>query len=447
MKNLTLLFALPACLSFLGCSEDPGIYDISGRALYDSGNPAASASVFLDGAPRSATDTGGYFTIPDVPEGKHTLKVFTSDAASGYSESETEINLSGGDLDLEELLLPVPVRLLDPTVVTSTSLTITWNRSHAGDFREYKIYLHNSSALDESTGTLLHIATDVNDTVLTVTEGDFWWAGSTLTPNTTYYFRVFVMNAYGRYSGSNILEVTTSLWDNPDLFTCNYSLEPDFSFAAQGKLTGIVWDGACFWMLYFEAVGGYYDNNRLTLVRYDLDSGTVLQEIVFDDSNYGCAGITWDGEQVWISLYTHIRSVNLSTGEWDKMYQIGEGTEDLAWTGEELVVLDTWNKITLLDPVNGMISNQFDTPCKAIGFSGERGVAFRQGEIWVINCLHHEICILDPEGNHIGVAETDFISQGTDKTNFQNLRMCFMGEKLVIAVDSHVRVYDLARIE
>ncbi len=33
------------------------------------------------------------------------------------------------------------------------------------------------------------------------------------------YFRVFVMNSYGRMSGSNILKVTASLWDHTGEFT------------------------------------------------------------------------------------------------------------------------------------------------------------------------------------------------------------------------------------
>ena len=150
---------------------------------------------------------------------------------------------------MENLLLPVPVKLLEPESVSSTSIKLNWNRCNADDFREYKIYIHHTNALDESSGTLLHIATDVNDTTLSIKEGDFWWAGTTLTPNSTYYFRVFVMNSHGRMSGSNILDVTTTLWDHAADFTSNYNLELDLSFAAQGNLRGIAWDGDYFWML------------------------------------------------------------------------------------------------------------------------------------------------------------------------------------------------------
>jgi hypothetical protein len=174
---------------------------------------------------------------------------------------------------------------------------------------------------------------------------------------------------------------------------------------------------------------------------------TTLQEFIFDDSYFSSAGITWDGEQVWISLYTNVRSVDLNTGSWDKTYQIGEGTVDLAWTGQELVLLDDWNTIDLMNPVNGIIGSHFVTPCKEIGYSGERGVAYRLGEIWNINTWHNEICILSEKGAHIGLAETDFAEAGLTAIPYNDLRMCFKGEQLVIAVDSHVRVYDVTRIE
>jgi hypothetical protein len=102
---------------------------------------------------------------------------------------------------MDELLLTIPVNLLEPADITSHSIKLIWNRCMASDFREYKIYIQYSSALDENTGTLLHVITGKNDTVHNVNKGDFWWGGSTLTPNTTYYFRVFVMNSYGRMSG------------------------------------------------------------------------------------------------------------------------------------------------------------------------------------------------------------------------------------------------------
>ena len=233
MKSIRLILIL---LLIYSCQKEDnysGIYNIKGKIEYDNGQIAGNSQIFLNSELKTTTNNKGEFAINTVNAGNYNLKAIHSDS-SGYSEIEVDIDLKGGDLDLESLLLPVPIKLLEPTDVTSKSIKLTWNKCHASDYREYKIYIHNSGALDETTGTLLNIVTDINDTVLTVNEGDFWWAGSTLTPNTTYYFRVFVMNSYGRMSGSNIREVTTSLWDNAGEFINNYILQLQSSFAAQG---------------------------------------------------------------------------------------------------------------------------------------------------------------------------------------------------------------------
>lgn len=433
-------------LALLYACEDTGFYDISGKVSYDNGRAASNAEIYLDGILKDKADHEGRFTISDVNAGNHTLKATSTDSIDGYSEIETDITLSGGDLDLESLLLPVPVRLLEPTEVTSSSINLIWNKCGADDFREYKIYIHHSSALDESTGTLLHIATDIYDTVLSVNEGDFWWAGSTLMPNSTYFFRVFVMNAFGRMSGSNILKVSTDLWDYPYEFTHNYTIELESAFAAQGNLTGIAWDGSYYWMIYYEELGGFYDNNQLTLVKYDHEQGATLDTIVFNESNYSSYGITWDGSSVWISFGACIRAVDLETEKLDRTYCAGEAIADLAWGNGNLLLLDNWNKVILLNPVNGSINGQFPTPFTEIGFSGERGIAYRDGEIWIINNWHNEICILDDSGKHIGVVEVDFLQDDIISGSY-SMPMCFNGDRIVIAFNSQVRIYTIQPIE
>lgn len=443
MKSLPIFLMLVMIFSCQTGDDYTGVYTVKGTIKYDNGQIAGTSQIYLNNELKTTTNGDGDFRLNNIDAGKYKLKATHSDN-SGYAETEVEIELRDSDLDLESLLLPVPVRLLDPSGVTSTSLTLTWNRCEASDFREYKIYIHNSGALDESTGTLLHVATHANDTVLTVNAGDFWWAGSTLTPNTTYYFRVFVMNSYGRLSGSNIMAATTSLWDDADKFTSNYTIALQSSFAAQGNLTGIAWDGAYFWMLYFEELGGFYDPNRITLVKFDYLLGRSLDTMIFDDSNYFPAGIAWDGENVWISFGTYIQSVDPDHETLGKKYYAGESTVDLAWNGENLILLDIWNKVIILNPLNGSISNQFMTPFQVIGYSGEKGVAARENEIWIINNWHHEIAIMNNAGKHIGVAEVDFLQQGFTGNNHR-IPMCFMENNLVIALDSQVKIYSIER--
>ncbi|MBE0655269.1 MAG: hypothetical protein IH594_15825 [Bacteroidales bacterium] len=446
MKAINLFLILLLLFSCQKETEDSGIYGIKGKVIYDNGQVAKSSLVYLDNDLKTTTDMDGRFFISDVNAGKYKLKASNSDSINGYSEVEINIELKGDDLSIESLLLPVPVKLLDPEKVTSNSISLAWNKCGADDFREYKIYIHHSSALDESTGTLLHISTDVNDTTLSVKEGDFSWAGSSLTPNTNYYFRIFVMNSFGRLSGSNILKVTTSLWDNAGGFTTNYKLELELSFASQGRLHGIAWDGDYFWMLYYEELGGFYDNNRVTLVQYDYQQGNTPVSIVFDDSNYFPEGITWDGSKPWISFGSCIKSVNLQNEGFEKTLCTGAATVDMAFNDGKMALLDIWNKVTLLNPVNGIIFKTFDTPFKVLGYSGEKGIAFRESEIWIINWRHNEICILDESGNHTGVARVDFLEDGL-MSNYPRMPMCFMNDKLVIGYDSQVRIYSIEAID
>jgi len=55
--------------------------------------------------------------------------------------------------------------------------------------------------LDETTGTLIHVATSIADTVFQVDD---------LQPLSTYYFRVFVLNQFGLLGGSNIVSAKTA---------------------------------------------------------------------------------------------------------------------------------------------------------------------------------------------------------------------------------------------
>jgi hypothetical protein len=430
---------------FFSCNKDEdysGISDITGKVRFDDGRSAGNTQIYLNSEFKATTDNDGNFIISNVNAGKYKLKATYSDSTNSYSEMEVEIELKENIVNLDNLLLPVSVELLEAYNITTNSITLAWNKCNASDFREYKIYIHHSAALDESTGTLLNIATNANDTILSINEGDFWWGGSTLTPNTSYYFRIFVMNSYGRMSGSNIIRAKTNLWENAHNFTSSYVIQLEYSFAAQGDLTGIDWDGNYFWMLYFKEEGGFYSNNKLTLVKFDPEEGTILDTLIFDDSNYFSNGIAWDGTNVWLSLGTYIQSVNVDEETLGISYYAGEVTVDLSWNKANLVLLDIWNKVIILNPVNGQISNQFVTPFENIGYSGEKGVATRDNEIWIINRWHSEIAICDNQGNHIGVADVDFLQQGFTANN-NRIPMCFMNDKLVIALDSQIRVYSI----
>jgi hypothetical protein len=200
-----LLFLLIfAAIVIPGCEEkssDPlPIHIISGTVYYND-NPAQSASVSVDDFAnwRVETDSDGYFEIADVSEGVHSLKSTLIMEDGSFSERSQEIMVLG-DVEIDSLTLPEAIELYPPDSITDNSISLRWSPSDANDFREYKLFRGNSSGLDENTGELVHIATARYDTS---------FINEDLASLTTYFYRVYVMNDFGRLGGSNIVSATT----------------------------------------------------------------------------------------------------------------------------------------------------------------------------------------------------------------------------------------------
>ena len=191
-------------LFFLNCSEEPteptGDFDVSGRVL-SKGVAVENAIVKLDNSEnlKTATDKDGYFKLLNVPKGNYDLIVSKNTVDGSFSERTTSIAIDS-DLNLDNLILPKGIKVYEPNSVTDKTLLLSWSPTDASDFREYKVYKHTTSGLDETTGTLMHVSTSINDTVFQVPD---------LNPLEEYFFRVYVMNDFGRLGGSNIVSVKT----------------------------------------------------------------------------------------------------------------------------------------------------------------------------------------------------------------------------------------------
>jgi len=106
--------------------------------------------------------------------------------------------------------------------------------SDADDFREYKLYRHSTSGFDESTGELLHISTFRNDTSFT----------DSIPHSSTYYYRLYQMNEYGRLGGSNIVKISSGVYSNNEPLLIMEEINERYLNKAE-----IMW-------LYFPAVKG-----------------------------------------------------------------------------------------------------------------------------------------------------------------------------------------------
>lgn len=202
---LIILFVCIACSS----DDSGGNFTISGFVTYDD-VAADQVEVSVDDKFNLTTTTNsdGYFQITGVSQGEHILTasktINGNDESSTFSEKSYTLSINE-DTELNELRLPKAVELFSVNSIDITQAEISWSLTDDPEFREYKLYRHNSSGLDETTGSLIHVSTEVDDTE---------FIDEDLNPFQTYYYRIYVLDDFGRIGGSNIVNFTT---DNVEL--------------------------------------------------------------------------------------------------------------------------------------------------------------------------------------------------------------------------------------
>ncbi len=258
---------------FFGCEKnsvnpDGEFFTVEGKVLNSAG-PVENATVKIDNALNWTTKTSsdGSFTIKDVTKGSHELSIKQQSDNGQFSIRNENIEVNK-DLLLEALLLPKPVHLEEAVIdqeLTVNKINLVWTRSTASDFREYKIYKHTTSGLDETTGELIHVATTALDTSFV----------DSMSHSSRFFYRVFVLNEYGQIGGSNIIEVKTGEFENNPEITLseikigylNKNEELWFFFQAQkGEFYKIAWyDGDLFGYTANSIEVACYHNDQETL--------------------------------------------------------------------------------------------------------------------------------------------------------------------------------------
>lgn len=207
MKTAIALTLLVTTLFLDSCKKssteptsNPGNYVVSGTIVSGS-VPVSKATVSLNSRADLTTqsDAIGHFTIPNVPDGNYSLGVQKTNADGSFLATTSNISVANDSVILA-LILPRGVKLDTLENINATSVSISWNPTDANDFREYKLFRNLTSGLDQTTGTLVHVSTAINDTL---------FIDNTVNPLTTYYYRVYIMNDFGNLGGSNITSITT----------------------------------------------------------------------------------------------------------------------------------------------------------------------------------------------------------------------------------------------
>ncbi|WP_083560367.1 carboxypeptidase regulatory-like domain-containing protein [Myxococcus fulvus] len=188
--RLKLVGMVACAVVVLACGD--GTSDgLVGRVTQE-GQPVQGALVYLTEAPSASTETDadGRFKL-SAPSGRHeiTARYQAEDGALNEQRFMAEVDVTA------ELRLPRPTRLQEPVVVDAGTVRLSWNPYPGADFREYKLYRAKSAALDETTGTLVYVG---------MVPGDAEFVDEDVRPGDVYFYRLFVMNDFGRLAGSNI---------------------------------------------------------------------------------------------------------------------------------------------------------------------------------------------------------------------------------------------------
>ena len=145
MKKIISLLSALLLLIIISCNKSPtetstNLHAISGK-IEDQGGTVSKATVSVDSSLNWSvmTASNGEFEIKNVSEGEHILYVSKVNDDDSFTELNEKISFFS-DINLNSLLLPNPVLLNAPEEITMTSMKITWHKSDADNFHEYKLY-------------------------------------------------------------------------------------------------------------------------------------------------------------------------------------------------------------------------------------------------------------------------------------------------------------------
>ena len=96
-------------------------------------------------------------------------------------------------------LPPAPVNLLYPVVNNEHSISLSWTQSNDKDFVSYRLFRSKNTFVDNQ-GIPIFVSVNRDET---------YYQDNELQSSTTYFYRLYVYNTIGRFTGSNIVSTTT----------------------------------------------------------------------------------------------------------------------------------------------------------------------------------------------------------------------------------------------
>ena len=210
---------------------------------------------------------------------------------------------------------PVDLALSNPQ---ATSIDLTWTKNLDATFASYRIYRSTSAAVSTQS-TLVHTVSDVN----TLAHTD-----ATLAPNTTYHYRIYVVDTYGLAAGSATQSETTTAagFIYPFTDTLEGSVAAWSPTGSWAVTTEQAYSGTHAWT---DSPNAAYGASQDTSLGLHIDLGTATKPVLTFWHKYAL-----DTESDFIYVEAQI----VGTSTWKRLY-FATGTAP-AWVEEHVDLSD-----------------------------------------------------------------------------------------------------------
>jgi hypothetical protein len=186
----------------IAVTESVLYYRVRGETVYTNVAMSKSDDIYTGIIPASAVTSVGIQYYINATDGVNVV----THPAKNPTTSPHNITV--------ENLPPAAVTLNKPTNITHDSMKLSWTTNNDADFAAYEIYQSTSSG---TLGTKIHTITDRSITSHNVTG---------LSPNTTYYFTIRVVDTGGLSTDSNQVSGKTNSIEDITPPTISVSIDP-----------------------------------------------------------------------------------------------------------------------------------------------------------------------------------------------------------------------------
>ncbi len=238
-----------------------------------------------------------------------------------------------------------------------------------------------------------------------------------------------------------VIEETFDINNVPQL----YELTHEATLLMSEHIGGITNDGKNLWIMYEETIGGYYDDNNIRIVNYDIDNHVEIKS--FDYKNFiQPNGLAYDGNALWVnynssSEHSEIQKVNTSDGTIEQTFGATVSINDIDFFDNHLYMFgynDSWN-IGKLNPTSNQVSVINTDYEQSLS---NRGISVRDNEMWTIDWSNQHIAVNNMQGKMIGKVKTDFLN-GCDHCFSAGHHSTFLNDKFIVTKNSEIHIYSI----